>query len=65
VKVWEFVSIKSMRGLSVMWGGDRVRGEWSFFVKAPDFSRKDAMACMLSLVSRRLGRYSVCMLGIG
>jgi len=54
-----------MRGLSVMWGGDRVRGEWSFFVKAPDFSRKDAMACMLSLVSRRLGRYSVCMLGIG
>jgi len=50
VKVRESVSIKSVRGLSVMWGGD---GEWPFFVKAPDFSRKDAMACMPSLVPRR------------
>ena len=57
MKVRESVSIKSVRGLSVMWGGD---GEWPFFVKAPDFSRKDAMACMPSLVPRRSGRYSVC-----
>jgi len=49
-----------VRGLSVMWGNDGVGGEWSFFVKAPDFSRKDTMACMLSLVPRRSGRYSVC-----
>ena len=60
MKVWESVSIKSVRGLSVMWGGDGVGGEWPFFVKAPDFSRKDAMACMPSLVPRRSGRYSVC-----
>jgi len=60
VKVWESVFIKSVRGLSVMWGGDGVRGEWPFFVKAPDFSRKNAMAYMPSLVPRRSGRYSVC-----
>jgi len=28
VKVWESVSIKSVRDLSVMWGGDGVGGEW-------------------------------------
>ena len=43
-----------------MWGNDGVGGEWSFFVKAPDFSRKDTIACMPSLVPRRSGRYSVC-----
>jgi len=43
-----------------MWGGDGVGGEWPFFVKAPNFSRKDAMAYMPSLVPRRSGRYSVC-----
>ena len=49
MKVWESVSIKSVRGRSVQWGGDWVGGEWPFFVKASDFSRKDAMACMPSL----------------
>ena len=44
----------------MMWGGDGVGGEWPFFVKAPNFSRKDAMAYMPSLVPRRSGRYSVC-----
>ena len=60
MKVWESVSIKLVRGLSVMWGGNGVGEEWPFFVKAPDFSRKDAIACMPSLVPRRSGRYSVC-----
>ena len=54
------VALTSVRGLSVMWDGDGVREEWLFFVKAPDFSRKDAVACMPSLVPRRSGRYSVC-----
>ena len=44
----------------MMWDGDGVREGWLFFVKAPDFSRKDAMACMPSLVPKRSGRYSVC-----
>jgi len=48
--------MKSVRGLSVMWGDNDVREEWPFFVKALGFSRKDAMAHMLSLVP---GRYSV------
>ena len=52
--------MKFVRGLSTMWGGVGVGGERPFFVKAPDFSRKDAMACMPSLVPRRSGRYSVC-----
>jgi len=60
VKVWEFVSIKSVRGLSVIWDSNRVEEEWLFFVKVLDFSRKDAMAYIPSLVLRRSGRYSVC-----
>jgi len=51
--------MKAVRGLSVMWGDNDVREEWPFFVKALDFSRKDAMAHMLSLVPGRSGRYSV------
>jgi len=31
--------MKSVRGLSVMWGVDYVGREWSFFVKAPGFPR--------------------------
>jgi len=49
--------MKSVRGLSVMWGVDCVGREWSFFVKAPGFPRKDVVTFMPSLVS---GRYSVC-----
>ena len=30
---WRF-EIQSIRGLSVIWGGDGVGGEWPFFVKA-------------------------------
>jgi len=40
-----------------MWGVDCVGREWSFFVKAPGFPRKDVVTFMPSLVS---GRYSVC-----
>jgi len=36
--------MKSVRGLSAMWGGVGVGGERPFFVKTPDFSRKDAIA---------------------
>jgi len=33
-----------VRGLSVMWGVDSDGGDWPFFVKAPEFSRKDVIA---------------------
>jgi len=52
--------MKSVRGLSVMWGVDRVGGDWPFFVNAPELSRKDIKAFMPSLVPRRSSRYSVC-----
>jgi len=41
-----------------MWDND-VGQEWPFFVKALNFSREDAMTCMLSLVPGRSGRYDV------
>ena len=34
--------MKSVRGLSVMWGVDSDGGDWLFFVKAPEFSRTGA-----------------------
>ena len=52
--------MKSVRGLFVMWGVDSDGGDWPFFVKAPEFLRKDVIASIPSLVPRRLGRYSVC-----
>ena len=52
--------MKSVRGLSVMWGVDSDGGDWPFFVKAPEFSRKDVIASIPSLVPRRSGRYSIC-----
>jgi len=39
-----------------MWGVDRVGGDWPFFVKAPELSRKDIKAFMPSLVPRRSGQ---------
>ena len=42
--------MKSARGLSVMWGVDSDGGDWPFFVKAPEFSRKDVIASIPSLV---------------
>ena len=45
--------MKSVRGLSVMWGVDSDGGDWPFFVKAPEFSRKDVIASIPSLVPRR------------
>ena len=54
------VSMKSVRGLSVMWGVNCVGREWPFFVKTPEFSRKNVIAFMPSLVPRRPGRYSIC-----
>jgi len=36
------------------------RGNKLFFVKAPEFLRKDVIASILSLVPRRSGRYSIC-----
>jgi len=47
--------MKSVRDLSAMWGGVGVGGEQPFFVKALDFLRKDAMACMPSWVPRKSG----------
>ena len=44
----------------MIWDSNRVEEEWLFFVKVLDFSRKDAMAYIPSLVLRRSGRYSVC-----
>jgi len=52
--------MKSVRGLSVMWGVDSDGEDWPFFVKAPEFLRKDVIASIPSLVLRRSGRYSVC-----
>jgi len=52
--------MKSMRDLSVIWGVNSDGEDWLFFVKALEFSRKDVIASMLSLVPRRSGRYSVC-----
>ena len=52
--------MKSIRGLSVMWGMNSDRGDWLFFVKALEFLRKNVIASILSLVPRRSERYSVC-----
>ena len=35
-----------------MWGVDSDGGDWPFFVKAPEFSRKDVIASIPSLVPR-------------
>ena len=43
-----------------MWGVDSDGGDWPFFVKAPEFSRKDVIVSIPSLVPRRSGRYSIC-----
>jgi len=51
--------MKSVRGLSIMWDIDSNREGWPFFVKTPEFSRKDVIAFILSLVPRRSGRHSI------
>ena len=43
-----------------MWDINSNRGGWPFFVKAPEFSRKDIIAFILSLVPRKSGRHSIC-----
>jgi len=43
-----------------MWDINSNRGGWPFFVKVLEFSRKDVIAFILSLVPRRSGRHSIC-----